>query len=275
MTRLPTGFSYGLPVLFVLIMTAGLASMLGATPSAGHARGRVSDAHVRAGVERGAERSREEAPATTACTRWPRRRPATCGPWGITPTRATSTRRWSSVGTAHSGPSCASEGTLQGVAVVAANDVWAVGYKGRDPGPYETLAMHWDGTQWAIVPTPNPGAGGQLLAVSAVAANDVWAVRHYQIRISPRTLTLHWDGTQWTQADSPHTGSGSELAGVAAVASNDVWAVGGYFDTSRVYRPLIEHWDGTQWSIVTSPQVNGYLWAPMLSRQPTPGPWAT
>ena len=37
MTRLPTGFSYGLPVLFVLIMTAGLASMLGATPSAGHA----------------------------------------------------------------------------------------------------------------------------------------------------------------------------------------------------------------------------------------------
>ena len=35
--------------------------------------------------------------------------------------------------------------------------------------------------------------------------------------------------------------------------------MGGYFDASRVYRPLIEHWDGTQWSIVTSPQVSGYL----------------
>src|SRR5215469_8327574 len=39
---------------------------------------------------------------------------------------------------------------------------------------------HWDGTQWSIVPSPNPGAFiNELSGVAAISANDVWAVGIY------------------------------------------------------------------------------------------------
>ena len=41
--------------------------------------------------------------------------------------------------------------SLYSVEAVNANDVWAVGAEGD-----HSLAMHWNGTQWAIVGTPNP-----------------------------------------------------------------------------------------------------------------------
>jgi len=44
---------------------------------------------------------------------------------------------------------------LHGVSAVASNDVWAVGYYWGVGDNNATLAMHWDGTQWTIVNTPN------------------------------------------------------------------------------------------------------------------------
>src|SRR6266516_4517776 len=65
---------------------------------------------------------------------------------------------------------------LNGVAVVAANDVWTVG-QAANGNTYETLVEHWDGTAWSIVPSPNvAGSGNGLEAISWVAANDIWAV---------------------------------------------------------------------------------------------------
>src|SRR5436189_3074016 len=67
----------------------------------------------------------------------------------------------------------------QGVAALAANDVWLVGYYPSD-SRLLTLVEHWDGTQWSIVPSPNTAAGNNyLLAVIAVGPNDVWAVGYY------------------------------------------------------------------------------------------------
>ncbi len=64
-------------------------------------------------------------------------------------------------------------GQLNGVASVSANDVWAVGQT-LAPG---TLAEHWGGTAWSVVPTPNPVPGSdRLSAVAAVSTSDVWAV---------------------------------------------------------------------------------------------------
>src|SRR5713101_8970790 len=46
---------------------------------------------------------------------------------------------------------------LNGVAVVAANDVWTVG-QAANGNTYNTLVEHWNGTNWSIVPSPNvPG----------------------------------------------------------------------------------------------------------------------
>ncbi len=46
---------------------------------------------------------------------------------------------------------------LNGVATVAANDVWAVGRIEHTSGISETLTEHWNGTTWGVVPSPNPG----------------------------------------------------------------------------------------------------------------------
>ncbi|HUS14661.1 MAG TPA: S-layer homology domain-containing protein [Chloroflexia bacterium] len=145
---------------------------------------------------------------------------------------------------------------LRGLATVAPNNVWAVGYTGSPYGPAQTLIEHWDGAAWSLVSSPNGGSGNAaLLGVAAVAANDVWAVG----RDGQQTLTLHWNGTAWTAIPSPSVaGNSNWLYGVAAVAANDVWAVGYYGMSSGDSRTLILHWNGAQWSIVASPNVGSF-----------------
>src|SRR4051794_28512537 len=68
-------------------------------------------------------------------------------------------------------PSTAAAGTsLNAVAAVAPDDVWAVGasYDGRHATP---LTQHWDGVTWTSV--PGPEIRGVLTAISAVGPNDV------------------------------------------------------------------------------------------------------
>jgi hypothetical protein len=140
---------------------------------------------------------------------------------------------------------------LNGVAAVSANDIWAVGHSG-DPSsiPLQTLAMHWDGISWSIIPSPNPGTynGNVLNAVAAVSSNDVWAVGWYQSGPTGQeggALTMHWDGAHWTVIPNPSRGT---LYGVTAISSNDVWAVG---------EQSILHWNGTSWSVVSFPPPPG------------------
>src|SRR5207237_1150006 len=69
---------------------------------------------------------------------------------------------------------------LQGVAVVSANDVGAVGCYDCDTTASRTLVEHWNGSAWSVVSSPNPGTGYiQLYGVAAVSASDVWAVGYY------------------------------------------------------------------------------------------------
>src|SRR5207248_3210198 len=59
---------------------------------------------------------------------------------------------------------------LHGVAGVASNNVWAVGeYIGGPYNNWQTLTMHWDGTAWTIVPSPNvSGWNSRLYAVTTI-----------------------------------------------------------------------------------------------------------
>ena len=60
---------------------------------------------------------------------------------------------------------------------VAPDNVWAVGYyAGDQSAPKSTLIEHWDGTQWTIVPSPNPGNSNILNDVTFLSAADGWAV---------------------------------------------------------------------------------------------------
>jgi hypothetical protein len=150
---------------------------------------------------------------------------------------------------------------LEGVAAIAPDDVWAVGYTDFGSGTI-LLTMHWDGTQWSIVPGANAGENDTdaLYSVTALAPDDVWAVGYFWNNFGETgTLIQHWNGTQWSVVPTPSVEpSISVLTGVSAVAPNDIWAVGYKFDSNKGGQTLIEHWNGSAWSIVPSPNPNTF-----------------
>ena len=131
---------------------------------------------------------------------------------------------------------------LNAVLTLAPNDAWAVGYS--TPGQAEesatlTLILHWDGTSWKVVPSPNIGPktrsqSNRLLGLTANSANDIWAFGSFFAADGSghqMTLLLHWDGTSWKIAPSPNPTKGNFLddllfAGVTPSAGN-VWIFGG------------------------------------------------
>jgi hypothetical protein len=73
---------------------------------------------------------------------------------------------------------------LHGVTVVSANDVWAVGTYYNGVSALLTLAEHWDGKAWRVVPGENPGSEGPFAAnvfhdVAAISPTDVRAVGYF------------------------------------------------------------------------------------------------
>jgi hypothetical protein len=153
---------------------------------------------------------------------------------------------------------------LTGVSAVSANDIWAVGYS-NDGNGFEsqsfTLTLHYDGTSWQIVPSPNPvpdpnpgqyASSNELYGVHAVSTNDVWAVGHTFTVTLEQTLALHWDGTKWANVATPHPQRYSRLRSVDAAGAADVWAVG-EIEKQGKQRTLTQHFDGASWHTVPSP----------------------
>jgi hypothetical protein len=140
---------------------------------------------------------------------------------------------------------------LAGISAVSSTDAWAAGYFG-----HRTLLVHWDGSTWTQVPSPNPGGPGEnsFYGVSADSPTDAWAVGLSEKFQSPAgTLIAHWNGTSWTQVPSPEPGRLSWLFAVSAVSPADAWAVGYFSSKAGADRTLIEHWNGTAWTKVPSP----------------------
>jgi hypothetical protein len=122
-----------------------------------------------------------------------------------------------------------------------------------DGGKSGTLIMHWDGTAWSTINSPNPDSGTNVLeGVSATSGSDAWAVGNYSSYDTPgrsRTLVLHWDGTAWSTVNSPTPGPGANrLAGVSARSGSDAWAVGDHDTAVSTTTSLIAHWNGTAWA---------------------------
>lgn len=134
--------------------------------------------------------------------------------------------------------------TLYGVAALASNDVWAVGwYFSSLTAADVEITAHWNGTQWTIAPGAVSSSNTALNAIAAISATNIWAVGGD---------IEHWNGTQWSVVSSPTPGN-SGLMGISALGANNIWAAGQYFDVNaQVQRTLVEHWNGTQWSKVSS-----------------------
>ena len=63
------------------------------------------------------------------------------------------------------------------VVALAANDVYAVGYKPAKNGAVHTLIEHWNGAAWSVVSSPNGNRTGNVLtSLAANSPTDIWAV---------------------------------------------------------------------------------------------------
>ena len=121
----------------------------------------------------------------------------------------------------------AGAGELLGVSAVSSTDVWAVGgtVPGNGPGS-RTLVMHWNGTQWIVVPSPTPGSQDtELTGVRALSDHDVWAVGEQNSRAQPRAVVLRWNGERWSQlrvpaavSDAVVGGRHQSASGISAIA---------------------------------------------------------
>ena len=139
---------------------------------------------------------------------------------------------------------------LRGVAAISANDAWAVGFRGgtKIETPIETFILHWNGTSWIQVESPNvPGGANQLFGITAISANDIWAVG----TAAGAPLAMHWNGSTWSivPVGSDSGLSTEKLTAVSGAAGNDVWAVGdgkGVFSNQTF--ATIRHWDGARWT---------------------------
>ena len=152
---------------------------------------------------------------------------------------------------------------LFGASALSPSDVWVVGDQEGRHGVFGTLAEHWDGTRWTVIPTPDPGSGGNhLYAVDAVSADDVWAAGQQLGTQAPdQGLVEHWDGHSWSVvALPPSTSASVMLDGIAATADGQVYVAGEADSPAQGGRPLIEYYSGGAWQTVVLPASAGSVW---------------
>ena len=187
-------------------------------------------------------------------------------PWAVAPSPNTGTN----------------DNDLWSVSGWSPSDIWAVGslLPNANATIVQTLALHYNGSSWTRVATPDFGSeANSLYGVAALPDGTAWATGIYTQASghTGRALTMHWKGTRWTIVRAANPGSAEDmLYSVTAVSDTDVWAVGTYGDADGFFHPLIEQWNGHDWSahaIVGLGSADGVLTS--VSSAGGDGVWAT
>jgi hypothetical protein len=128
-----------------------------------------------------------------------------------------------------------------------------------EDGPVKSFTERWNGTKWAIVPTPNPAGAVQtfLGAVSCTApsACTTTGEQHSATGIV-RTVAERWNGTRWRIQPTPNPPKvqSANLPGLACTGPSACLAVGNSFDASgNPTGTFAERWNGTRWRIQPMP----------------------
>ncbi|MEV8022391.1 hypothetical protein AB0O76_40065 [Streptomyces sp. NPDC086554] len=133
------------------------------------------------------------------------------------------------------------DGELADVAVLAKDDVWAVGTELNSEA--DARLLHYDGTTWKREPLPEAlgtsvypplleELGGDALWLRPQTSEDGAAVNRW----------AKWDGTRWSAMPSPPPGNAGAFE---ASGPDDVWALDG--------EQSVQHWDGTRWTTTRLP----------------------
>jgi hypothetical protein len=124
-------------------------------------------------------------------------------------------------------PQPGSGSNLDSVSALSPTNAWAVGSKSGFGAQESTFTLHWNGSTWSEVASPNPSNTGdatnELRSVAVIAKNNVWAVGMYENNQTSfhqdRTLTMHWDGSSWSIVESPTPGETGQLTAVTSARS--------------------------------------------------------
>ena len=154
---------------------------------------------------------------------------------------------------------------LNGVTCVSASECWAVGhisyYLGNDRFLEQTLIERWNGSEWAIVGSPNTSStkSNLLNSVACGSESDCWAVGYYTDDSNHlQRLIERWNGNSWIIVPSPNNGmQESQLNGVTCPLATDCRAVGYYTNSNGISQTLVEQWNGSSWEIVPSANTDG------------------
>ncbi len=138
---------------------------------------------------------------------------------------------------------------FQAVSCTSPTACTAVGFRGG-----EGLAERWNGSAWAVQPTPpnstRPGTPG-FTGVSCVSTTCT-AVGN----TGGGTMVERWDGTRWSLQWTPTARKPlATLAGVSCTSNNACTAVGGVGGVGGA--ALAERWNGTDWTVQSVPTPSG------------------
>jgi hypothetical protein len=155
----------------------------------------------------------------------------------------------------HSPNTSTNDNDLAAISGRSKSDIWAVGSLLPFPSAtiLKTLALHYNGTRWTRVKTPDFGPeANSLYGVAALPDGSAWATGIYDQASghTGRALTEHWNGHTWGVVPAANPGvSDDMLSSVTGVSDANVWAVGTYGDAAGFFHPLIEHWNGRRWRV--------------------------
>lgn len=159
-------------------------------------------------------------------------------------------------------PQYATEVSLNAVAAVDDDNVWAVGnYYDTNETKRKTFVVHYNGTLWSTVTSPSPGTSSNFLQSVTVipGTSNLWAVGYKSSGGAFQTLTLYSTGGSWSAVTSPNNGGyANDLRGVVAFSEYDARSVGHKKETSNGSNlTLTLAWDGEEWTFVESPEPSG------------------
>jgi hypothetical protein len=120
------------------------------------------------------------------------------------------------------------------------------------------LVEYWNGSGWAIQPTPST-YHADLLGVSCPSTTTCTAVGDYiNASVVVVTLAERWNGNGWTVQPTSNPGGGSDvLQGVSCPSTTVCTAVGSYSSSSGASVTLAERWNGSTWSVQSTPNPAG------------------
>lgn len=111
--------------------------------------------------------------------------------------------RWSAMATPR--PAGATDSYLYNASCLSPADCWAAGMY-TTGAAHHTLLEHWNGTAWAIVPSPTPAHTSYSALVSAACTSSAScvAVGFAEKGGLNSVLTEHWDGVKWSIVPAPN-----------------------------------------------------------------------